>query len=834
MWQGWRWIVAQVVFGLVMLGVACWLSVALRPDAAAASAPAALSSEVGSMSEWMVSDAGDATYDGLYTEDGTYNGKPAYTNGTNWLWWYDTGSAWGLSPSKGSVDLYYAGTGADLPAEPWSVTGVGTAPAPTVTAAEPDNSGATIRILSPTDDEEVSGYGQIVVEYANVAYGAITVSLQRSDGYVEQIGTGGGAGSGHFVMPVNWGLYAEGEYTLWAGAFFLVGGWDSVPITIVAGGVSTPPSVLITAPDHGDTVEGAVNVSIQATDDVSVTGISLYVDDVLVETWTTSGPSVVRGHDLDTVALDDGQRVLKAVAVDEDAGEGIAVIVVTVDNSATVGTDETPPSVTITAPEDAAEVGGSFNVDATITDNVGVTSAKCFVDGALVSELEAANNGENGFRWLLDAREWANGIRTITVSAWDADGNEGGDSITVEVANSLANNTVYLYTQQMTNAAFETWNEAGGNLDLGIETLDIDEASLPTNPALLYNLEIGVSVPGTDADWDEMMLVDHRRSHGFPAAGTTCRWGIKASPMQVLASWTSGKLDLLRLREDGAGGLYILAEDAVLQFAANAITEFRDLSGYTGTPNDLAVWGGKIIVACGAELLVLDPDDGEEDYVLAPPLDCTAFDVVEAQGGSLYIGAGVDATDGRLLSLSASWDLVSRAEMARISALCDCGATLGIGCVDGTIHSYLSGSVSELLATAQDQVERIALVGGMVFAGTGDAAVMYHSLPTWAEEVTLGTGTQVRAIGRALDTVFAGGDDAMLWYRIGTEQWGQNGELDATAINDMASVDGALYIATSHGTDASLYRLELSAETGLVCDTNRPDFAFKVLRRVAV
>lgn len=79
---------------------------------------------------WEVTGAGDATYNGTYSESGTYNGYPAYTNGSRWLW-YDTlaGNIWVMSQNKGDISSDYY-NGASLPGS-WSV-GLGTAPAPMV------------------------------------------------------------------------------------------------------------------------------------------------------------------------------------------------------------------------------------------------------------------------------------------------------------------------------------------------------------------------------------------------------------------------------------------------------------------------------------------------------------------------------------------------------------------------------------------------------------------------------------------------------------------------------------------------------------------------------
>ena len=61
----------------------------------------------------IVSGAGDATYNGIYSENGVYNGEPAYTNGDKWLYWvYGPDPElqfgwWFLSSFKGGGETWY-------------------------------------------------------------------------------------------------------------------------------------------------------------------------------------------------------------------------------------------------------------------------------------------------------------------------------------------------------------------------------------------------------------------------------------------------------------------------------------------------------------------------------------------------------------------------------------------------------------------------------------------------------------------------------------------------------------------------------------------------------
>lgn len=81
---------------------------------------------------WIALGAGDATYNGTYAESGTYNGQPAYTNGSRWL--YLIGVNWALGPTLGNAQFAYSSTTDILPANDWLPTEFGTAPGPTLSS----------------------------------------------------------------------------------------------------------------------------------------------------------------------------------------------------------------------------------------------------------------------------------------------------------------------------------------------------------------------------------------------------------------------------------------------------------------------------------------------------------------------------------------------------------------------------------------------------------------------------------------------------------------------------------------------------------------------------
>ena len=96
--------------------------------------------------------------------------------------------------------------------------------------------------------------------------------------------------------------------------------------------------------------------------------------------------------------------------------------------------DLTPPSVTITAPADGATLGGTVVVQATATDDVGVTQAQLRVDGANAGAPDVAAP----YAFTLNTVTLANGAHTISVVASDASGKTGTATIAVTVSNSAS------------------------------------------------------------------------------------------------------------------------------------------------------------------------------------------------------------------------------------------------------------------------------------------------------------------------------------------------------------------------------------------------------------
>jgi len=177
------------------------------------------------------------------------------------------------------------------------------------------------------------------------------------------------------------------------------------------------PSVSIVSP--GATVKGTVNIDVNATDNLSVTRVELYVGGTLLASDTTGPYSFA----WDTTGRADGAVSVVAKAYDSSGNVGSSTINVTVANTTT--TDVTPPAVAITNPVAGAVVSGNVNIGVSASDNVALSNVSLYVDGV----LKATGNGNFSYSW--NSRKEASGAHTVQAVARDTAGNTTTKSVQV-------------------------------------------------------------------------------------------------------------------------------------------------------------------------------------------------------------------------------------------------------------------------------------------------------------------------------------------------------------------------------------------------------------------
>jgi hypothetical protein len=196
----------------------------------------------------------------------------------------------------------------------------------------------------------------------------------------------------------------------------------SSTVRVTVNNEKTPPTTSITSPLNGATVKGSVTVAANASDNVGVTKVELYVNGALYAADTASPYQFT----WDTTLLANGSVTLQTKAYDAANNLGqSATVTVTVNN------DAIAPTASISSPLAGATVNGTVTVSATATDNIGVIKAELYVNGTLSATLTTA---PYNFNW--DSTLTANGSCPLAVKAYDAAGNVGtSGTVTVTLAN---------------------------------------------------------------------------------------------------------------------------------------------------------------------------------------------------------------------------------------------------------------------------------------------------------------------------------------------------------------------------------------------------------------
>src|SRR6266850_3732848 len=285
----------------------------------------------------------------------------------------------------------------------------------------PDTTAPTVSITAPSAGASVNG---TVTVAAAAGDNAAVVGVQlKLDGV--NLGTEDTAAP--YSASWNTTTVADGLHTLTAVARDTAGNTTtsaSVTVTVVNAD-TTAPTVVLTAPSGGATVNETVTVTATASDNVGVVGVQFKVDGVNLGAEDTAAPY---SRSWNTTGAANGSHTLTAVARDAAGNTTTsAAVSVTVANP-----DTTAPTVSITAPSGGATVNGTVTVTATASDNVGVVGVQFKVDGVdLGAEDTAAPYSAS---WNTTGA--ANGSHTLTAVARDAAGNTTTSAaVSVTVAN---------------------------------------------------------------------------------------------------------------------------------------------------------------------------------------------------------------------------------------------------------------------------------------------------------------------------------------------------------------------------------------------------------------
>ena len=209
---------------------------------------------------------------------------------------------------------------------------------------------------------------------------------------------------------------------------------------------TTAPTLSVINPNHGTTVSGSVNITVQASDDNGVKEVKIYIDgnyviDGNTYTWITSNYT-------------NGNHLIYAKAWDNAGNEGISDFISVIVNNTV--TDATPPTVIIASPANNSIVSGTITVRAEANDESGINRIEIYVDGN-----HRSSNGS--YEW--NTINWDDKTYSIYSKAYDTHGNEGISS-TISV---ITQNSVAIGTNFISNPGFEgsmaNWREDNAQIE---------------------------------------------------------------------------------------------------------------------------------------------------------------------------------------------------------------------------------------------------------------------------------------------------------------------------------------------------------------------------------
>ncbi|MHC4676211.1 MAG: Ig-like domain-containing protein [Planctomycetota bacterium] len=272
----------------------------------------------------------------------------------------------------------------------------------------PDTTPPSISITSPSEGETVSG---TVIIQANASDNVGVVAVTFS---VDGLSIGSDAFAPYSIV---WDTTSEtnGSHILTATAGDAAGNTTDAQVMVTVSNIvpdTTPPTVNITSPASGSTVSGTISVQVSASDNISVSWVSLSVDGTTLDTDTTYPYVFIWNTD----TASDGPCTLTATAADGAGNTADDPIEVMVDNS----DDTTPPTISITSPKDGERVKRPGFVRVNATDNVAVVEVELYVDGMLTNYSTTAP-----FNLKWNPKKLSRGNHVLECRAYDAAGNSG-------------------------------------------------------------------------------------------------------------------------------------------------------------------------------------------------------------------------------------------------------------------------------------------------------------------------------------------------------------------------------------------------------------------------
>jgi len=192
-------------------------------------------------------------------------------------------------------------------------------------------------------------------------------------------------------------------------------------------GNNSLPTVSITSPSDGATVNGTVSITGTASDsDGTVQSVEVRIDS---GTWQTATGTTSWSYSWDSTGVSDGTHTIYARSYDGTDYSTEDSVAVTVDNTA----PNQPPTVSITSPSEGATVNGTITITGTASDSDGTVQS---VEVKIGSDAWATASGTTSWTFTWDTTGYSDGSYTILARSYD-----GTNYSTEAQVNVTVNNT---------------------------------------------------------------------------------------------------------------------------------------------------------------------------------------------------------------------------------------------------------------------------------------------------------------------------------------------------------------------------------------------------------
>jgi hypothetical protein len=374
----------------------------------------------------------------------------------------------------------------------------------TVTYTPPDTTVPTISITSPTSGSTYSTSSSSLnmsgTASDNIAVTQVTWVNNRG---------GSGTASGTSSWSIAGITLSSGSNVITVTARDAAGNSSTATLTVTyTPSDTTLPTIGITSPTSGSTYSTSsspLNMSGTASDNIAVTQV----------TWvnnrggsgTASGTS---SWSVTGIALSSGSNVITVTARDAAGNTRTATLTITYTPS-----DTTAPAISIASPTSGSTYStssSSLNMSGTASDNIAVTQV------TWANDRGGSGTASGTTSWSVTGITLSSGSNVITVTARDAAGNTGADTLTVT------------YTPS------------------------------DTTPPVISNMSAsGIDSSSAVISWTTNEASDSQVEYGTSTAygsSTTLNAGMLTSHSQTLSGLTQGTLHHYRVKSrDAAGNL---------------------------------------------------------------------------------------------------------------------------------------------------------------------------------------------------------------------------------------------------------------------------------------